>query len=590
MIKPESRGLLRAAAAIPADILLDNLIAANQRTLGGQPMRFSAALLCVIFALATPAAAQTEVTSAIESVTVYPDGATVTRRIRVDLPQGDSVLRAIDFPPTLDPASLRLEGEARAKLTIGGIDARPPRAERPPADPGLDDRIQSLRDDRDRLDGKIAAATARRKFAERFSEQAPAGLGDKGEARPLGEWRAAFAAVEDEIMAADATIREARIIQRNIDRELARLDAQRTANPPRKMEVRIDINADAATGATLLVSYTVRGARWSPIYDARLDTGGHGRKPSIDLVRRAEIVQATGEDWNNVELAVSTVRTAKGGSAPELRPLIVRYPAPPRPLPQGAQAPARAFPPAAAPSLMERKAETAPARSNDDNIAAEEQEAAADTGSFQAVYRIPGRVSVAASEGTKSFRMSSAVIVPDLVVRAAPALDATAFLEANFKHAEDAPLLPGRVAIYRDGVYVGRGQMAMTAKDEDVRLGFGADDNIKIVRSMVRQIEGSAGIISSAKTERREFKTSIRNAHDAPIRVVIEDQVPVSEIDDVKVELLPVTTAPTEKDVRNRRGVMAWSLEVAPGEAKEIRIAWRVRFPADKTVVFVTGQ
>jgi len=552
-------------------------------------MRFSSATLCVIFALATPAAAQTEVTSAIESVTVYPDGATVTRRIRVDLPQGDSVLRAVDFPPALDPASLRAEGEARARLTIGGIDARPPRAERPPADPALDDRILSLRDDRDRLDGKIAAATARRKFAERFSEQAPAGIGDKGEARPLGEWRAAFAAVEDEIMAADTTIREARIMQRNVDRELARLDAQRAANPPRKMEVRIDVNSDAATGATLRVSYTVRGARWSPIYDARLDTGG--RKPSIDLVRRAEIVQATGEDWNDVQLAVSTARTAKGGSAPELRPLIVRYPAPPRPLAEGARAPTSALPaPPAAPQLMQRRrAEEDFAKRSDDNVAAEEQEAAADTGGFQAVYRIPGRVSVAGSEGAKSFRMSSAVIVPDLLVRAAPALDATAFLEANFKHAEDAPLLPGRIAIYRDGIYVGRGQMAMTAKDEEVRLGFGADDHIKIVRSTVRQVEGSAGIINSVKTERREYKTSIRNGHDAPIRVVIEDQAPVSEIDDVKVELLPVTTPPTEKDVRNRRGVMAWSLEVAPGEAKEIRIAWRVRWPADKAVVFVPG-
>jgi uncharacterized protein (TIGR02231 family) len=574
-----------------ADILLGGgRIAVNQRSLGGQLMRFSSATLCVIFALATPAAAQTEITSAIESVTVYPDGATVTRRIRVDLPQGDSVLRAVDFPPTLDPASLRVEGEARAKLIIGGIDARPPRAERPPADPALDDRILSLRDDRDRLDGQIAAAAARRKFAERFSEQAPAGMGEKGEARPLGEWRAAFAAVEDEVMAADTAIREARIMQRSIDRELARLDAQRTANPPRKMEVRIDVNSDAATGATLRVSYTVRGARWSPIYDARLDTGGRDRKPSLDLVRRAEIVQATGEDWNDVQLAVSTARTAKGGSAPELRPLIVRYPALPRPLAEAARAPTAlpASPPA--PQLMQgRRAEEEFAKRSADNIAAEEQEAAADTGGFQAVYRIPGRVSVAASEGAKSFRISSAVIAPDLLVRAAPALDATAFLEANFKHAEDAPLLPGRVAIYRDGVYVGRGQMAMTAKDEDVRLGFGADDHIKIVRSTVRQVEGSAGIINSAKTERREYKTSIRNGHDAPIRVVIEDQAPVSEIDDVKVELLPATTPPTEKDVRNRRGIMAWSLEVAPGEAKDIRIAWRVRWPADKAVVFVPG-
>src|SRR5262249_30637995 len=173
-------------------------------------MRCALTILCVIFALATPAAAQTEITSAIESVTVYPDGATVTRRIRVDLPQGDSVLRAVDFPPALDPASLRVEGEARARLTMGGIDARPPRAERPPVDRALEDRIESLRDDSARLDGKIAAATARRKFAERFSEQAPAGMGEKGEARPVSEWRGGVGAGEEEGRGAPARARRGR--------------------------------------------------------------------------------------------------------------------------------------------------------------------------------------------------------------------------------------------------------------------------------------------------------------------------------------------------------------------------------------------
>jgi uncharacterized protein (TIGR02231 family) len=175
-------------------------------------------------------------------------------------------------------------------------------------------------------------------------------------------------------------------------------------------------------------------------------------------------------------------------------------------------------------------------------------------------------------------------------VRAVPALDSTAFLEAGFKHGEDAPLLPGRVAIYRDGIFVGRGQMAMTSREETVRLGFGADDKVKIARSTVRQTEGSTGIVSSAKTERREFKTAVRNGHEAPIRIVIEDQVPVSEIDEVKVELLPTTTTPTERDVRNRRGVLAWSFDAAPGEAKEIRIGWRVRWPADKAVIYTAGQ
>ena len=566
-------------------------------------MRYSSTIL-LVFALAAPTAVQaqvnqavaqvtTQVTSRIEAVTVYPDGATVTRAIRVDLPQGDSVLRAEDFPPTLDPASLRVEGEAQAQLMVGGIDARPPRAERPPTDPAIEARIEALRDERAALDGSIEAATARHKFATRFADAAPVGLGDKGEARPLTEWRAAFAAVAEEIASSDAAIREAKIRQREIDRELARLDAERTANPPRKMEVRIDLAAAAATSAVLHVSYTVRGARWSPIYDARLDTGTRDRKPALDLVRRAEIVQSTGEDWSDVELAVSTVRTAKGGSAPELRPLIVRYPAPLPVLGGTLRAPAAAqFAPAPPPASAaeERNTEVRGRESKAVDIAAVEQEAAADTGGFQAVYRIPGRVSIAANEGAKSFRISSATIMPELLVRAVPALDATAFLEASFKHQEDAPLLPGRVAIYRDGIFVGRGQMPMTSKEENVRLGFGADDKVKIARSTVRQTEGSAGIVSSAKVERREFKTAVRNGHDAPIKIVIEDQVPVSEIDDVKVELLPTTTPPTERDVRNRRGVLAWSFDAAPGEAKEIKIAWRVRWPADKTVIYTAGQ
>jgi uncharacterized protein (TIGR02231 family) len=565
-------------------------------------MRHSAVLLVFALAAPAPAAAQaqinqavtqvpTQVTSRIEAVTVYPDGATVTRAIRVDLPQGDSVLRAEDFPPALDPASLRVEGEAQAQLVVGGIDARPPRAERPPADPAIEARIEALKDERAALDGGIEAATARHKFATRFAEAAPVGLGDKGEARPLAEWRAAFAAVAEEIASSDAAIREARIRQREIDRELARLDAQRTANPPRKMEVRIDLAAAAPTSAVLHVSYTVRGARWSPIYDARLDTGTRDRKPALDLVRRAEIAQSTGEDWSDVELAVSTVRTAKGGNAPELRPLIVRYPTPPRVSIERYQpqsAPAAAPPP---PGALEAPTRVLPRlESKAADIAAVEQEAAADTGGFQAVYRIPGRVSIAANEGAKSFRISSATITPELIVRAVPALDSTAFLEARFKHQEDAPLLPGRVAIYRDGIFVGRGQMPMTSKEEYVRLGFGADDKVKIARSTVRQTEGSTGIISSAKVELREFKTAVRNGHDAPIKVVIEDQVPVSEIDDVKVELLPTTTPPTERDVRNRRGVLAWSFDAAPGEAKEIRIAWRVRWPADKAVIYTAGQ
>jgi uncharacterized protein (TIGR02231 family) len=539
-------------------------------------------LVLVAASAAAPVqAAELNATSAVDAVTVYPDGASVTRIIAVDLPAGDNTLVARDFPLGLDASSLRVEGEAATRIVIGAIDARPPRAAPPVNLPEIDKRIEALKDERVNLDGAIAAANARRKFAERFAEASPAGLGEKGEARPIAEWRTAFAAVSEEVAAADAAIREAERKQRDIDREIARLEADRAAKPPSKLEVRIDLAAIAPAHTTLKVTYAVRHARWTPLYDARLDTGTKDRKPALELVRRADITQSTGEDWSNIALAVSTVRMARGGSAPELNSLIVQYPPaqPPRPMGLAQESYRRAMTaPAAAPApadeVMEKKAD--------------EQQASVEVSAFQVTFKIPGRVSVGTKEGAKALRISTAVIAPDLSVRAAPVLDPTAFLEASFTQSEDAPLLPGRVAIYRDGMFVGAGRMAAASKDETVRLGFGADDKIKIERTVVRRNEGSAGlIVTTSKTDERAFKTSVRNGHDIPIKIAISDQLPVSENEDIQVEMLPATTPPTATNVHDKRGVLEWAFEAKPGEVKDIAFAWRVRWPKDKGIVMM---
>src|SRR3954453_24166826 len=213
-------------------------------------------LVLVTAVVAAPVRADDlDATSAIDAVTVYPDGASVTRLITLDLPSGDNTLVAKDFPLTLDPSSLRVEGDGGAKLTIGAIDTRPPRAAPPANLPELDKRIEALKDERDNLNDAIDAATARRKFAERFAEASPAGIGEKGEARPIAEWRAAFAAVAEEIASADSAIRDATRKMREIDRQIAQLEVERKAKPPNKLEVRMDIAATTATKATLRVTY-----------------------------------------------------------------------------------------------------------------------------------------------------------------------------------------------------------------------------------------------------------------------------------------------------------------------------------------------
>ena len=534
-------------------------------------------VLLAAMAITPTGAADLDVSSAVDAVTVYPDGATVTRVITLDLPAGDNTLVAKDFPLTLDPSSLRVEGEAGAKLTIGAIDTRPPRPVPPANLSEIDKRLEALKDERANWQGAIAAAEARRKFAARFAETSPAGLGEKGEARPLAEWRAAFAAVSEEVAAADTAIRDAQRKQREIDREVARLESDRTAKPPAKLEVRIDLAAQAASRTTLRVTYAVRNARWAPLYDARLETGTKDRKPALELVRRAEITQHTGEDWSNVTLGVSTVRTSRGGNAPNLKSLIVQYPQVPRPTVDSV---------ADMPYRADQRSLAAVPPPQPAREPAAEQEAAVEANGFQVTFRIPGRVSIGAAEGAKSLRIATASIAPDLLVRSVPVLDPTAFLEASFKQPEDAPLLPGRVAIYRDGAFVGRGHMIAASKDETVRLGFGPDDKIKIERTVLKRSEGSTGLlVTTSKTDERTFKTAVRNGHDFPIRIAIEDQLPVSENEEIVVEMLPSTTPPTTANLRDRRGVLEWAFEARAGEVKDIGFAWRIKWPKDKGVV-----
>ena len=373
--------------------------------------------------------------SAIDAVTVYPDGATVTRLITVDLPPGDTTLIARDFPPSLDPrlaARRRREGRtrhhrrdrcaraasrasadrARAREALAGAERRARRARRP-----------------DRRRGRA------QEFAERFASETPFGLGEKGEARPLAEWRAAFGAVAEEIRSANNAIRDAQA-EAARDRRRDRARRARRCRPIRRARWKsASISRPTPAARDVRVSYTVRGARWAPLYDARLDTGTRERKPALELIRRAEIVQQTGEDWTDVALSVSTVRTAKGGSAPELRPLIVRYPEPAASSPRRARAAiqrARRADAAAAPaSLADESAENvttfAPASAPAPR---------AGTGSRDRYRRLPGCVPRPRPHHGCDERGRQELPHRDrhdrarLLVRAAPALDETAYLEA----------------------------------------------------------------------------------------------------------------------------------------------------------------
>jgi uncharacterized protein (TIGR02231 family) len=352
------------------------------------------------------------------------------------------------------------------------------------------------------------------------------------------------------------------------------------AQPAR--DVIVDVEAPAASKASITVTYLVRGAYWRPAYDVKLTTE-RGAKAQMELVRRALVRQRTGEDWTDAAIAVSTSRPGRGVKAPDVFTERLAF-FDPQLYARDRAKEAGVRDSAARAQVMA----AAPAPAAPVAMRAEEREAVLEAGDYEAVFRIPGRIDLASDGSERSLRIGTRQITADLSVRAAPAFDPTAYLEASFVNTDEAPILPGELSIQRNGVFVGRGQLDMVAPGAATRIGLGADERVKIERKPVSRKENEPTWFGQTKQEVREFRTTVQNLHPFPIKTFIVDRIPISENTAITIEQLAATTAPNDKTVEGRRGVLGWTFDIAPNETKEIRLAYRMRWPADRDVTFET--
>jgi uncharacterized protein (TIGR02231 family) len=546
----------------------------------------------LIFAPSLAGAAEIELASRIDSVTVYPDGAVVTRLGKASLLEGVSQIVLRGLPASVDPASIRVEAQGDGSFAIGAVDVRQvPGEARPALDQALEGKIRVLQGEKAKLAGEISAIEAKRATIENFGKVGPDKLGEGGKVLPVSDWPAVFDAIGTALVKVQGELLTLRNRISDLDAEIAALEKARPLAPragqPRR-DVAIAVEAKAAVAADIAVSYRVAGASWLPVYEARLTTGS-ANAAEIAFTRRAELRQRTGEDWNEVAVELSTTRSAQGTRAPELTPLRIAFYEPPvvyeerarlqrQDSERTARSPALAIAPA--PVTPDQALGAAEPKK------AEVQTASVSAGAYQASFKVPGRITVPQDGSSKAVVLTQGKVKPELSARATPELEEKAYLEASFNHEDEAPLLAGEVYLHRDGAYIGKGRLGQVAPGDKVELGFGADDRLKVTRVPVRRRENDSGWLGSTRTDQREFKTVVKSLHAQPVKLTVTERVPFSENSAITVELLSQSTPPTEKQVGDKRGVTAWSFELAPGAQKEIRLAYRIKYPGDREVIF----
>ncbi|WP_376691611.1 mucoidy inhibitor MuiA family protein [Wenzhouxiangella sp. EGI_FJ10409] len=512
----------------------------------------------------TPASAE------IESVTVFPDRATVTRVIEMSVESGTGELVQSDLPTGLSRDSLRISANGPDGLRLGAYQLEPVRGSERVSERAreLERRLQTLRDERDGIDDEVEA----RELQLNLLRSLASGAGQGDEKLAVDGWSDALQTVgsgaEEVLSARRALSLQRRELTEEIDRleqELADLGQQQQDT----LRLSLAYDSGSAGTAEFTIEYTVGGAGWRPVYEWRLDT----EADELRIVQFAEVRQRTGEDWTEADLELSLSRPSAGGRLPEVSPWWIDV-IEPRPEQKEGE--------------LDRVQVTGSRvqRSEMEFAAAPQAEAQWDGAElvgneYTQAYRVPGRASVAADNQPHRFRLDEHEVDVALSARAVPRYQATAWLYAEGKWEGELALPPGSATLYQDGTLVGQTRFGGVAPGGELASSFGVDDRISVEYELVRDDRSTEGMLRKSSVLTRVHRISVSNGHSRPIDLTVFDAMPVSRDERIEVSLTDGTTAPDRRDVDERPGVLAWDREVPAGDDLELTVGYRLSFPED---------
>jgi len=325
----------------------------------------------------------------------------------------------------------------------------------------------------------------------------------------------------------------------------------------------------------LTLSYTVPGAGWTPAYDARVSTADR----KVELGYFGVVRQSTGEDWRDIALTLSTARPSLGGGPAPLTPwtLDVFNPRLRAAIAEGLESAQSASP-------MRRQTLEGKAVAD----AAQEPEQAAnfalatvETAATSAAFRIAAPTTIASDNASQKVAITTARLAATPEYLAIPKRLPAAFLTTKVVNTSEFPFLAGALNVFLDGTFVAASSLRAVQPGEKFDLALGVDEGLALKRKLVNRFAEDTGLTSGGRRVTYEFLLTVQNNKPTAERVVLRDQLPISRNEKIVVKHL----APDPKDLKpDNEGILKWTLDLKPGEKREITLKFSVDHPAEVNV------
>lgn len=483
----------------------------------------------------------------VRRVTLFEDRAELTRLVSVSLPAGRSTLRAEGLTALLSDAHLTARfSDAAAPAQVEDV-----RIDRVLSEEPLPDRPAHLTADlhaaeRDLAQAERAVARAEQRrdaaltLIQRYARQSAKALWT-----PAGApgWREGLERLEAALEAAEQAVVSARIERRKAAEVHERRASQVHGGGHRATvltaALSVHVFAEAACTVELCVTSLVACALWRPTHEARLDGD------QLTWEASATVWQNTGEDWDAVDLTLSTDRPGSGAQLPDLRADRLQL-----------QAKANRK------RVVLRHREQAVRRADDSLVPG------IFDGGEARVFGVSAAVSIP-SDGRPHKVATHRFEAPvELGLAARPEVSPQVFWLARTANQGSAPLLAGPVTLVRDGTYVGVGDLAYVAVGEPFELSYGSDDRFRLTARRTREVEERR-----LARDRTHFVIEVDLAYAGAAAAAAEVwlRVPISEIEQLEVKPSKAHPWPAPPDAD---GLIKVPVTLDPGEKRTLSVGF----------------
>jgi uncharacterized protein (TIGR02231 family) len=505
-------------------------------------------------------AAMAQDASRITSVTLYPGSATVERTAKV-VP-GMTRLEISGLPANFDPQTVRVESDAGVRIGEVSTQDQSRTAASNARESAIEERIQALKDRQAVLEVDARSAQMAADYISRLG--APAAGTEKPV--PVANGKSVAEVIEAiRRGGADAfgRIQKVQMQKRELDKEIRALERDLARLKSGAKDVRtIAVGVSAERPGEVRVSYQMNGAGWRPAYRAGLDSAGS----KVLLERQGAISQATGEDWTNVKLKLSTGQPRLSPQASEPRPWKLSL----------------YSPSVGAVSEMSYRAAAAPAALLRQKADEPKQEAPLEVQTpFATEFEVPGVVSLPSDGRKLTVSLAKLALPVKMRLRVVPRLDAQAIVTAEAERPEGV-WLAGDIQLYRDGNYVGATSWNPQTSAA-LMLPFGRDSLVRVKVDRAKDRNGSGGLIGQRNEREVSDLYTLTSYHKTPVELLVLESSPVSTNDQIKVEAR-FDPKPTAENWEERQGVVAWARAIAPNETLKFSVSYAIGYPRDGAV------